>query len=721
MPETQLPTIRDVIRDFYYQKGDTKSNKTFNELKDETIQRIVELYLMVPQATINVIAIETKLKKLLDDFSKAKKFTKKSQKVSSFVSKLDTLFDISSCKCKMIRTFSWGLMNCSCKPEKRIHEAEFDFIFDQRGVRQMYLAKSIDFDTTAKYIFSDERRVRYACSKNANNNYPVSSNSTSNILTVRTRSNRVSYEEYFVHGDNFDEDSSDDDFVVCENNTKFIKLMNTTQGQTADRKGISNRALSEVLTNNAKLFKDLNENENIKFHGLNYTTVFRHRIKERNQQVECLNNLISSHPGPFQLMFDGKKINDKERLVIIVQYLDEEGVRQEKFIALKTFDEDESITGENVFETMVDKIFDNSFLVKVFSTMSDTTGVNHGPRKGINARLQVYFKSQLGHELHTFECMLHVNELYLSHTIKLEEGGSKAANRMSAGSVYNLIEDIDNKMLTEQNLQEKTVNIGDQAKSIIDKAINLASTWKEEGKESVFRGDHIRLLVLAAKTYRQIPGNLKQYLFHRQEVISQARWCTTASGYLRIFHFHLFDLDETQEARLERIIEFVVNVYVVVFITINLHPSVPEAPSIVILTRDLMKSINVADKVKEIFLNHASKWLSPINVAVAVHQNNPAINIEELKYISVNSVNTRELCWSDQPLKSFFTSESSAAPCITAGSSIYWQSLDNHNRSCERYIGKMGLVFKNGWVRDNSNSDLDNRVRGYVLSMEAND
>ena len=59
--------------------------------------------------------------------------------------------------------------------------------------------------------------------------------------------------------------------------------------------------------------------------------------------------------------------------MIIVQYLNEEGVRKEKFIALKTFDEDESITGENVFETMVDKIFDNGFLVKVFSTMSDTT------------------------------------------------------------------------------------------------------------------------------------------------------------------------------------------------------------------------------------------------------------------------------------------------------------------------------------------------------------
>ena len=137
-----------------------------------------------------------------------------------------------------------------------------------------------------------------------------------------------------------------------------------------------------------------------------------------------------------------------------------------------------------------------------------------------------------------------------------------------------------------------------------------------------------------------------------------------------------------------------------------------------LLTRDLMKIHGVPDKVKEIFLDRAERWLAPVNVAVIVHQEVPPILLEDLKRIRVFSVDTRELCWSNKSVKSFLTVESACAPCVSIGSSLYWQSLDNHNRTCERYIGKMGLVFKNGWVQDSDDQGLDNRVRGYVLNME---
>ncbi len=112
-------------------------------------------------------------------------------------------------------------------------------------------------------------------------------------------------------------------------------------------------------------------------------------------------------------------------------------------------------------------------------------------------------------------------------------------------------------------------------------------------------------------------------------------------------------------------------------------------------------------------------WMSPTNVAVAVHQEQPPISAEDLKKIRVLEVDTRKFCWSRKGIiKSFMTVESICAPCMIVGDSVYWRSLENHNRVCERYIGKMGLVFKNGWVKDSEDCSVDKRVRGYVLSQE---
>ena len=44
----------------------------------------------------------------------------------------------------------------------------------------------------------------------------------------------------------------------------------------------------------------------------------------------------------------------------------------------------------------------------------------------------------------------------------------------------------------------------------------------------------------------------------------------------------------------------------------NLHPRVPDAPGIILTTRDLMKEIGVPDRVREIFLDHAVTWMSPV-------------------------------------------------------------------------------------------------------------
>ena len=71
---------------------------------------------------------------------------------------------------------------------------------------------------------------------------------------------------------------------------------------------------------------------------------------------------------------------------------------------------------------MVKELFDDEMLNKVVSLMSDTTAVNTGCRKGINIRMRNYFNRVLGRDVHVFECLLHINELYLTHFIQEYEG-----------------------------------------------------------------------------------------------------------------------------------------------------------------------------------------------------------------------------------------------------------------------------------------------------------
>ena len=42
--------------------------------------------------------------------------------------------------------------------------------------------------------------------------------------------------------------------------------------------------------------------------------------------------------------------------------------------------------------------------------MADTTAINTGKKSGVNKRLQDYIMENVGHDIHTLECLFHVNE-----------------------------------------------------------------------------------------------------------------------------------------------------------------------------------------------------------------------------------------------------------------------------------------------------------------------
>ena len=104
-------------------------------------------------------------------------------------------------------------------------------------------------------------------------------------------------------------------------------------------------------------------------------------------------------------------------------------------------------------------------------------------------------------------------------------------------------------------------------------------------------------------------------------------------------------------------------------------------------------------------VQHASQWLSPKNIALSVHAEVPPYTVNAVKEKAIpKNVDIQQMLLKRKQLRDFFTEKSKFSPCIACFSSpMFWKSIDNNNRSAERFIGRLKLIV-NGMVLD----DLQN-------------
>ena len=131
------------------------------------------------------------------------------------------------------------------------------------------------------------------------------------------------------------------------------------------------------------------------------------------------------------------------------------------------------------------------------------------------------------------------------------------------------------------------------------------------------------MLVLTCYIIAEVPDNLKNLLFYKQEKVCHSRWTTTANGYMRTLIFNPSNLTATQKAKLQKIVSYIIYVYVPSFLMVHLHPKAPEGPFLCLFQRELLCSYfeiepNISEVAMKYFLSHASQWLSWKNVALSV-------------------------------------------------------------------------------------------------------
>ena len=98
------------------------------------------------------------------------------------------------------------------------------------------------------------------------------------------------------------------------------------QSHSADKKGTSHRSVSELLSNAAK---KMNVEFSAEMHAMppSRMTVYRQWLRDRDRKVKEMEEKLKCEEGPMQLMFDGKRLDGKERMAVIVEYLNAKGER----------------------------------------------------------------------------------------------------------------------------------------------------------------------------------------------------------------------------------------------------------------------------------------------------------------------------------------------------------------------------------------------------------
>ena len=106
-----------------------------------------------------------------------------------------------------------------------------------------------------------------------------------------------------------------------------------------------------------------------------------------------------------------------------------------------------------------------------------------------------------------------------------------------------------------------------------------------------FRSDQLCMLVPACYIITDISQNVKNlFLKYMQEKVCLSRWITTANGYTRTLVFNSRNLTVAQKNKLQKIVSYIISVYVPSFLMIHLHPKVPEGPFFSLFQRDLLSS-----------------------------------------------------------------------------------------------------------------------------------
>lgn len=206
------------------------------------------------------------------------------------------------------------------------------------------------------------------------------------------------------------------------------------------------------------------------------------------------------------------------------------------------------------------------------------------------------------------------------------------------------------------------------------------------------------------------------------------RWMTTANGYVRLILFKL-TLTEHQKQNCLTILKWVVNVYCPNFLLVHLRPRGPDGPRNILHLRDYILAFQQEDEemvamIKPYFMRHAVTWVGGQNLAINAFSNDAPFSVQDLlndRQRLPRSIPTEEYLWQPRSIREFYVRRTKDAWCLRSATPSFWRSIDNHNRTCERYNGYLGKIFERKTINDFETEEdrptVDRRFRGFMINL----
>lgn len=178
-----------------------------------------------------------------------------------------------------------------------------------------------------------------------------------------------------------------------------------------------------------------------------------------------------------------------------------------------------------------------------------------------------------------------------------------------------------------------------------------------------------------------------------------------------------------------QIVSYVINVYAPSFLRIHFNPRATEGPKNILYLRDLLLAFrqvdsDLANVTKPHFLRHAVTWVGGPNLALNAYSDDAPFSLADLRSRAQRlpaSVPVERMLWEHKGIKAFYTEATKQARCLQAGTAEFWRSVDNHNRSCERFNGYLGKLFSTKSIHDTKDPEkreaVNRRFRGFMINL----
>ena len=221
---------------------------------------------------------------------------------------------------------------------------------------------------------------------------------------LRSFKSDLSYEDDISH---FDKRDSDYELEPVKGGKNYHKLRPFTINEKSCN--LADRRLTSIRQQSDQLLSAFGDKI-----AASPTAVYRKRERFRMKALESCDDSLKK-ANAMQLCYDGKIINKMDRYVFLTQVIADHSSTGEHVVAVKSYSEGKFVTSEAVFNAMVEVY--RPYFNSIYSIMAVATALNSGKKSGINKRMFDYFNANVGHDIHTLECLFHVNEIYFTHVI----------------------------------------------------------------------------------------------------------------------------------------------------------------------------------------------------------------------------------------------------------------------------------------------------------------